>query len=124
MSKSNELVLSKWKTSEMMEFFYGFTAAVMLESIAVHYLAGVWLLPLTSLMVAVVHFLLSLALLYWLFVQPARRPHAITGNELILRYGTIASAVIPLSNIVSMEATDMVSSESFGATIKKPGRCL
>ncbi|MEQ8174212.1 MAG: ABC transporter ATP-binding protein [Syntrophomonadaceae bacterium] len=116
MSKNNGLVLSKWKTSEMMGFFYGFTAAVMLESVAVHYLARVWLLPRTSLMVAVVHFLLSLALLYWLFVQPARRPHIITGNELILRYGTIASAVIPLSDIVSMEATDMISSEGFGAS--------
>ncbi|MEN6390900.1 MAG: ABC transporter ATP-binding protein [Syntrophomonas sp.] len=116
MSKSNGLVLSKWKTSEMMGLFYGFTVGVMLESVAVHYLARVWLLPLTSLIVAAGHFLLGIGLLYWLFVQPARRPHIITGNELILRYGTIASAVIPLSNIVSMEATDMISSEAFGAS--------
>jgi len=116
MPESKRLELAKWKTSEMMGLFYGFAVAIMLESLAVHYLARVWLSPRTSLIVAAVHFLLGIALLYWLFVQPARRPHIITGNELILRYGTIASAVIPLSNILAMEATEMMSSERFGAS--------
>lgn len=116
MSENNQLVLSKWQTSELMGLFYGFMVAVSLESVAVHYLARVWLSPRTSLMVAIGHFLLSLGLLYWLFVQPARRPHILTGNELILRYGTIANAVIPVSSIISLEATDIKCSERFGAS--------
>lgn len=116
MINRNRLELSKWNTSEMMGFFYGFTVAILLESAAVHYLARVWLSPRTSLVVAAVHFLLGIALLYLLFIQPARRPHLVTGDSLILSYGTIANAVIPLSNIISMEATDMISSERFGAS--------
>lgn len=99
------IILEQRKTSDTMGYFVGFSIAIILESIAVHFLARIWLGWVYSLMITIGHFVLGVGLLYWLLVLPARLPHLLTGDTLMLKFGHLLKVRIPVENMFSVDDT-------------------